>query len=84
MLRRLRKGMVAEADFDVNKVYPEFFEDNHGKDIHPLSGQEPKRRFVTYPESGKMWQDIFLLLFLKYFLRGAMTFGRTAKPPNEI
>ncbi len=46
MLRRLRKGMVAEADFDVNKVYPELFEDNHGKDIHPLSGQEPKRRFV--------------------------------------
>ena len=44
MILRIRKGNVAEKDFDLHKNYSEFFEDN--KFPHPLQSNEPKRRFV--------------------------------------
>ena len=46
MNMRIRKGKVAEKDFDLNKDYSEFFEGN--KWPHPIQSNEPKRRFVPY------------------------------------
>jgi|TARA_B110001450_G_C17611511_1_gene477490 ribosome biogenesis protein ERB1 len=44
MLKRIRKGKVANKDFKLNDENW-YFEFESKDSIHPLSGHEPKRRF---------------------------------------
>jgi ribosome biogenesis protein ERB1 len=44
MLKRIRRGQVANKDFKLNDE-SWYFEYEHKDFIHPLSGNEPKRRF---------------------------------------
>lgn len=65
MLMRLRKGKVAEKDFDIDKDYSDLLE--APKDLHPLNPNEPKRRFVP-----SKWERLKVQKFLKALKEGRM------------
>lgn len=66
MLLRIRKGKVADKNFDVNTE--EFhFEYEHKDLIHPFQSNEPKRRFIP-----SKYERLKVQKFLKALKEGRM------------
>jgi hypothetical protein len=65
MLIRIRKGKVADKNFQLHEGYE--FEFEHKDFIHPFSGHEPKRRFVA-----SKWERLKVQKFLKALNEGRM------------
>lgn len=76
MIMRIRKGKVAERDFDLNKDYSEFFEGITRP--HPIQSQEPKRRFVP-----SKWERLKVQKFLKALKEGRMKTLEEKKKERE-
>jgi ribosome biogenesis protein ERB1 len=63
MIQRLRKGHIAEKDFDINQDYT----GETVVDPHPFMPHEPKSRFVP-----SKWERLKVQKFLKALKEGRM------------
>lgn len=76
MILRIRKGKVADKNFDINKNYYEMFPQKINP--HPYQSNEPKRRFVP-----SKWERLKVQKILKALKQGRMKTLEEKKQERE-